>query len=92
MRAERYSGDAVREAAGAARELGYAHAKSEQLRVVEAFVQGRNVFTIPPTGYLRLSMAIFQGYGRLSCQMASSNYRWYRIYDYVITFLQYTTG
>ena len=48
MQAERYSGDAVRlEAAEtAARELGYAHMKSEQLRVVEAFVQGSDVFAI----------------------------------------------
>ena len=34
--------------------------KSEQLRVVEAFVQGSDVFAILPTGYLRLSMAIFK--------------------------------
>ena len=39
--------------------------KSEQLRVVEVFVQGHDVFAILPTGYLRLSMAIFQGYQRL---------------------------
>ena len=35
----------------AARELGYTHMKSEQLRVVEAFIQGRDVFAILPTGY-----------------------------------------
>ena len=49
---QRYSGDAVREAAeSAARELGYTQMKPEQLRVVEAFVQGRDVFAILPTGY-----------------------------------------
>ena len=63
--------------------------KSEQLRVVEAFVQGSDVFAILPTGYLRLSMAIFKGYLRLLCQMTTSNYRWYSNYDYIITFLQY---
>ena len=79
MQAERYSGDVVREVAeSAARELGYAHMKSEQLRVVEAFVQGRDVFAILPTGYLRLFLTAIV-----------SNYRWYSNYDYVITFLQY---
>ena len=60
MQAERYSNDAVREIAeSTAREFGYAHMKSEQLRVVEAFVQGSDVFAILPTGYfLRLSTAI----------------------------------
>ena len=42
----------VQEAAKqAARELGYEDMKPEQLRVVEAFVQGRDVFAILPTGY-----------------------------------------
>lgn len=42
----------VREAArSAARELGYSDLKQEQLRVVEAFVQGRDVFAVLPTGY-----------------------------------------
>ena len=51
MQAERYSNDAVREVAeSTAREFGYAHMKSEQLRVVEAFVQGSDVFAILPTG------------------------------------------
>ena len=42
----------VREAArSAARELGYTDLKQEQLRVVEAFVEGRDVFAVLPTGY-----------------------------------------
>ena len=72
MQAERYSDDAVREVAeSTVREFEYAHMKSEQLRVVEAFVQGSDVFAILPTGYLRLSMAIFKGYLRLSCQITT---------------------
>ena len=40
MQAERYSDDAVREVAeSTAREFGYAHMKSEHLRVVEAFAR-----------------------------------------------------
>ena len=35
----------------AARELGYTDLKQEQLRVVEAFVEGRDVFAVLPTGY-----------------------------------------
>ena len=35
----------------AARELGYANIKPEQLDVVEAFVKGRDVFAVLPTGY-----------------------------------------
>ena len=35
----------------AARELGYANIKPEQLDVVEAFVKGRDVFALLPTGY-----------------------------------------
>ena len=43
---------AVREAAvSAAREQGYAGLKSEQLKVVETFVKGRDVFAVLPTGY-----------------------------------------
>ena len=57
MQAERYSDDAVREVAeSTAREFGYAHMKSEQLRVVKAFVQGNDVFAN------WLSMATFKGY------------------------------
>ena len=42
----------VREAArSAARELGYSDLKQEQLRVVETFVQGRDVFAVLPAGY-----------------------------------------
>ena len=42
----------VREAArSAARELGYPDLKPEQLKVVETFVQGRDVFAVLPTGY-----------------------------------------
>ena len=42
----------VREVArSAARELGYTDLKQEQLRVVEAFVEGRDVFAVLPTGY-----------------------------------------
>ena len=42
----------VREAArSAARELGYTDLKQEQLRVVEAFVEGRDVSAVLPTGY-----------------------------------------
>ena len=42
----------VREAArSAARELGYTDLKQEQLRVVEAFVEGLDVFAVLPTGY-----------------------------------------
>ena len=75
MQAKRYSGDVVREATeSAAREFGYAHMKSEQLRVVEAFVQGSDVFAILPTGYLRLSMAIFKGYRRLSEPIVPNDY------------------
>ena len=33
------------------REFGYAKLKSEQLDVVEAFVKGRDVFALLPTGY-----------------------------------------
>ena len=35
----------------AARELGYANLKPEQLDVVETFVKGRDVFAVLPTGY-----------------------------------------
>ena len=35
----------------AARELGYTDLKQEQLRVVEAFVHGHDVFAVLPTGY-----------------------------------------
>ena len=42
----------VREIAiSAAREVGYAGLKSEQLKVVETFVKGRDVFAVLPTGY-----------------------------------------
>ena len=42
----------IRDAArSAARELGYANLKPEQLDVVEAFVKGRDVFAVLPTGY-----------------------------------------
>ena len=42
----------VREAArNAARLLGYTDLKQEQLRVVEAFVEGYDVFAVLPTGY-----------------------------------------
>ena len=42
----------IRDAArSAARELGYASLKPEQLDVVEAFVKGRDVFSVLPTGY-----------------------------------------
>ena len=42
----------IRDAArSAARELGYANLKPEQLDVVEAFVKGRDVFSVLPTGY-----------------------------------------
>ena len=42
----------VREAArSTARELGYTDLKQEQLRVVEAFVEGRDVFAVLPFGY-----------------------------------------
>ena len=88
MQAERYSNDAVREVAESTN-CSRVRVCTEQLRVVEAFVQGSDVFAILPTGYLRLSMAIFKGYLRLSCQMTTSIYRWYSNYDYVITFLQY---
>ena len=63
MQAERYSDDAVREVAeSTVREFEYAHMKSEQLRVVEAFVQGSDVFAILPTGYLRLILKAIYGY------------------------------
>ena len=87
MRAE---GDAVRKAAErAARDLGYPHMKSEQLRVVEAFVQGSDVFAILPTGYFTAIYLFFKalyGYRWPTGQMAISNYV---CTDYVITFLQY---
>ena len=53
LHAASYAGRMLQAAAGeaAARELVYVHMKSEQLRVVEAFVQGRDVFAILPTGY-----------------------------------------
>ncbi len=35
----------------AARELGYPIMKPEQLDVTIAFVEGRDVFTVLPTGY-----------------------------------------
>ena len=38
-------------ARSAARELGYSALKPEQLKVVEAFVKGRDVFAVLPTGY-----------------------------------------
>ena len=38
-------------ARSAARELGYANLKPEQLDVVEAFVKGHDVFGMLPTGY-----------------------------------------
>ena len=42
----------IRDAArSAARELGYANLKPEQLDVLEAFVKGRDVFAVLPTGY-----------------------------------------
>ena len=42
----------VREAAtSAARELGYPDLKPEQLKVVETFVKGRDVFAVLPTDY-----------------------------------------
>ena len=42
----------VREAArSGARELGYTDLKQKQLRVVEAFVEGRDVLAVLPTGY-----------------------------------------
>ena len=42
----------VREAArSVARELGYPDLKPEQLKVVETFVKGRDMFTVLPTGY-----------------------------------------
>ena len=75
MQAERYSDDAVREVAeSTAREFEYAHMKSEQLRVVEAFVQYK-VATfllycqLAIYGYLWLFL--IKGYLRLSCQITS---------------------
>ena len=42
----------VREAArSAARELGYPDLKPEQLKVVEMFIKGCDVFAVLPTGY-----------------------------------------
>ena len=42
----------VREAArSAARELGYPDLKPEQLKVIETFAKGRDVFAVLPTGY-----------------------------------------
>ena len=35
----------------AVRELGYQDVKPEQMKVVEAYVQGRDVFAVLPTGY-----------------------------------------
>ena len=35
----------------AVRELGYQDVKPEQMKVVEAYVQGRNMFAVLPTGY-----------------------------------------
>ena len=35
----------------AARELGHPDLKPEQLKVVETFVKGRDVFSVLPTGY-----------------------------------------
>ena len=44
----------VREAArSAARELGYPDLKPEQLKVIETFAKGRDVFAVLPTGYGR---------------------------------------
>lgn len=42
----------VREAARlSVKDLGYEDLKHEQLRVVEEFVQGKDVFAVLPTGY-----------------------------------------
>ena len=45
----------------------YAHMKSEQLRVVEAFIQGRDVFAILPTGYrVKLPLVFDCRYDRIT--------------------------
>ena len=67
-----------------ARELMYAHMKSEQLRVVKAFIQGRDVFAILRTGYGKnLCYGCF--HLCLNCSGCDGNYS---NYGYVITSLQ----
>ena len=47
-----FKANAVREAAiAASRTMGYEGMKSEQLRIVESFVTGHDVFGVLPTGY-----------------------------------------
>ena len=53
MYVARYPSHEVQEAAtrSAVWELGYQDVKPEQMKVVEAYVQGRDVFAVLPTGY-----------------------------------------
>ena len=52
MYVARYPSHKVQEATkSAVRELRYQDVKPEQMEVVEAYVQGRGVFAVLPTGY-----------------------------------------
>ena len=52
MYVARYPSHKVQEATrSAVRELGYQDVEPEQMKVVEAYVQGRDVFAVLPTGY-----------------------------------------
>ena len=52
MYVARYPSHKVQEATrSAVRELGYQDVKPEQMKVVEAYVQGRGMFAVLPTGY-----------------------------------------
>ena len=52
MYVARYASHKVQEATrSAVRELRYQDVKPEQMKVVDAYVQGRDVFAVLPTGY-----------------------------------------
>ena len=52
MYVARYPSHKVQEATrSAVRELGYQDVEPDQMKVVEAYVQGRDVFAVLPTGY-----------------------------------------